>query len=109
MNDWPSEARKTPGAFRPSGDATWGSSIRSPTERNLNCLCGASGLTVGAGSVCRSAPQAASEQAARATRRAATGRALTRPVLAVRARPGVRLEVDLLQAPAREMRVELGG
>src|SRR4051812_21833880 len=109
MNDWPSGARKTPGALRRSGGAALGSAMLSPTAGSRNCLRGASGLTVAAGRVWRSAPQPASAHAAKKARRAAAGRALTRPVLAVGAGPRVRLEVDLLQAPAREMGVELGG
>src|SRR3954468_18355152 len=109
MNDWPRGARKTPGALRRSGGAALGSAMLRPTAGSRNCLRGASRLTVAAGRVWRSAPQPASVQAAKKARRAATERALTRPVLAVGAGPRVRLEVDLLQAPAREMRVELCG
>src|SRR3954463_15678393 len=109
MNDWPSVARKTPGALRLTGATALGSSIWRPTAGYRNSLRGASGLTVAAESSWRSAPQAPSPQAAKEARRAAAGRALTRPVLAVGAGPGVRLEVDLLQAPAREVGVELRG
>src|SRR4051794_12313314 len=109
MNDSPTEARKTPGALRLSVSTTSGSSIPSPTVGYRNCLRGASALTVAAGRAWRSVPHAASVQAAREARTATAERALTRPVLAVGVGPRVRLEVDLLQAPAREMCVELCG
>src|SRR4051812_43664499 len=114
MNDSPSVERNTPGALRASPGATAGRSIESPTERYVKCLCGESALTVMGGTPWRSAPQADSAQAARAAQASARGRALTRPVLAAglrsaRLRPRVRLEVDLLQAPAREVGVELRG
>src|SRR3954447_26604793 len=109
MNDSPTEARKTPGALRLSVSTTSGSSIPSPTAGYRNCLRGASALTVAAGRAWRSVPHAASVQAAREARTATAERALTRPGLAVGVGPRVRLEVDLLQAPAREMCVELCG
>src|SRR4051812_37156607 len=114
MNDSPSDERNTPGALRASAGATAGRSTSSPTGRYAKCFRGESTLTVAAGRLWRSAPQAASEQAATATQPSARGRALTRPVLAAGGRsagggPGVGLEVDLLEPSAREVGVELGG